>query len=55
VRIVIKNRENPKKTVEIWETRLTKSFERPKVNGGTVLRTRINTGDFDPAVSGGDP
>ena len=55
VQFGVKNREKPKKTVEIWETLLTKGFEKPKVNCGTVLRTRINTGDFDPMVSGFDP
>jgi len=37
-----KTRKNPKKPVETEEIRLTKLAERPKVNCGTVLRTRMN-------------
>lgn len=37
-----KTEENPKKPVETEEIRLTKRSEKPKVNCGTVLRTRMN-------------
>jgi hypothetical protein len=37
-----KTRKNPKKPVETEEIRLTKRSEKPKVNCGTVLRTRMN-------------
>jgi hypothetical protein len=52
-----KTRENPKKPVETEEIRLTKLSEKPKVNCGTVLRTRMNieehasgNGCFSPPV-----
>jgi hypothetical protein len=41
-----KTEKNRKKPVETEEIGLTKSAEKPKVNCGTVLRTRMNTGDF---------
>ncbi|GGG66761.1 hypothetical protein GCM10011585_05770 [Edaphobacter dinghuensis] len=37
-----KTGKNPKKPVETEEIRLTKRAEKPKVNCGTVLRTRMN-------------
>jgi hypothetical protein len=40
-----KTGENPKKPVETEEIGLTKRSEKPKVNCGTVLRTRMNTGE----------
>jgi DNA-binding protein HU-beta len=39
-----KTRKNRKKPVETEEIRLTNLSEKPKVNCGTVLRTRMNTG-----------
>jgi hypothetical protein len=51
----MKNGENPNKTVENAELRLTKTCEKPKVNGGTVLRTRVNIGVFDPTACGFAP
>jgi hypothetical protein len=41
-----KTEKNRKKPVETKEIELTKRVERLKVNCGTVLRTRMNTGDF---------
>ena len=41
-----KTEKNRKKPVETEERQLTKLSERLKVNCGTVLRTRMNTGDF---------
>ena len=41
-----KTEKNRKKPVETEERELTKRAERLKVNCGTVLRTRMNTGDF---------
>jgi hypothetical protein len=41
-----KTEKNRKKPVETEEMELTKRAERLKVNCGTVLRTRMNTGDF---------
>ena len=41
-----KTKKNRKKPVETKEIELTKRSERLKVNCGTVLRTRMNTGDF---------
>jgi hypothetical protein len=41
-----KTEKNRKKPVETKELELTKRAERLKVNCGTVLRTRMNTGDF---------
>src|ERR1700722_10457066 len=41
-----KTEKNLKKPVETEERELTKRAERLKVNCGTVLRTRMNTGDF---------
>ena len=46
-----KNRKKPVETEEIW---LTKRLERMKVNCGTVLRTRMNTGDFGRVTIEGD-
>jgi hypothetical protein len=40
-----KTEENPKKPVETEEIRLTNLSEKPKVNCGTVLRTRMNIGE----------
>ena len=40
-----KTEKNRKKPVETEEIGLTKSAEKPKVNCGTVLRTRMNIGD----------
>jgi hypothetical protein len=40
-----KTRKNRKKPVETEEIRLTKRSEKPKVNCGTVLRTRMNIGE----------
>jgi hypothetical protein len=40
-----KTRKNRKKPVETEEMPLTKCLERLKVNGGTVLRTRMNIDD----------
>ncbi len=37
--------ERPKNPVETLVFSLTKPPRESKVNGGTVLRTRINTGD----------
>ena len=41
-----KTEKNLKKPVETEERELTKRAERLKVNCGTVLRTRMNIGDF---------
>ena len=41
-----KPEENRKKPVETEEMPLTKCLERLKVNGGTVLRTRMNIDDY---------
>jgi hypothetical protein len=41
-----KTKKNRKKPVETEEWELTKRAERLKVSCGTVLRTRMNTGDF---------
>jgi len=41
-----KTGENQKKPVETEEMGLTKRLERLKVNGGTVLRTRMNIDDY---------
>ena len=41
-----KTEKNRKKPVETEERELTKLAKRLKVNCGTVLRTRMNTGDF---------
>jgi hypothetical protein len=41
-----KTRKNRKKPVETEEMPLTKCLERLKVNGGTVLRTRMNIDDY---------
>jgi hypothetical protein len=41
-----KTDKNLKKPVETEEIGLTKSAEKPKVNCGTVLRTRMNIDDF---------
>jgi hypothetical protein len=41
-----KTGKNPKKPVETEENRLTKRAEKPKVNCGTVLRTRMNIGEY---------
>jgi hypothetical protein len=41
-----KTKKNRKKPVETEEIVLTKSAEKPKVNCGTVLRTRMNIDDF---------
>jgi hypothetical protein len=41
-----KPKKTGKKPVETREFRLTKRSERMKVNCGTVLRTRMNIGDF---------
>ncbi|HEV2708861.1 MAG TPA: hypothetical protein VGU67_01500 [Edaphobacter sp.] len=38
-----KNQKKPVETEEIW---LTKRSEKPKVNCGTVLRTRMNIGEY---------
>jgi len=40
-----KTNKNRKKPVETEEIRLTIYAEKPKVNCGTVLRTRMNIGD----------
>jgi hypothetical protein len=40
-----KTGENRKKPVETEDFRLTKPLEKAKVNGGTVLCTRMNIGD----------
>jgi Bacterial nucleoid DNA-binding protein len=52
-----KTGENRKKPVETKEIRLTKRLEKPKVNCGTVLRTRMNieehafgNGCFSPSI-----
>jgi hypothetical protein len=41
-----KTEKNRKKPVETEEIRLTIYAEKPKVNCGTVLRTRMNIDDF---------
>ena len=41
-----KTGKNRKKPVETEEMALTKRTERLKVNGGTVLRTRMNIDDY---------
>ncbi|HMH14301.1 MAG TPA: hypothetical protein VK578_14460 [Edaphobacter sp.] len=41
-----KTEKNLKKPVETEEIGLTKSSEKPKVNCGTVLRTRMDIDDF---------
>jgi hypothetical protein len=41
-----KTGKNRKKPVETEEMPLTKRVERLKVNGGTVLRTRMNIDDY---------
>ena len=41
-----KTGKNQKKPVETEEMPLTKPMERLKVNGGTVLRTRMNIDDY---------
>jgi len=40
-----KTEKNRKKPVETEEIGLTNFSEKPKVNCGTVLRTRMNIGD----------
>jgi hypothetical protein len=41
-----KTGKTQKKPVETEEIRLTKRAEKPKVNCGTVLRTRMNIGEY---------
>ena len=48
-----KTEKNRKKPVETEERELTKRAERLKVNCGTVLRTRMNTGDKGYQGGGG--
>jgi hypothetical protein len=43
---VPESEQNLKKPVETEDLWLTKRLERMKVNCGTVLRTRMNIGDF---------
>lgn len=46
--------ETLKKPVETGEMPLTKDLERLKVNGGTVLRTRMNIEDFAYKIFAGE-